>query len=41
LLESHLPRLDLALFGGVGAPLLLLGASLGRLARVRTQGELS
>src|SRR2546427_10718156 len=25
--------LDLALFGGVGGPLLLLGASLGRLAR--------
>jgi hypothetical protein len=31
--------LDLALFGGVGAPLLLLGASLGRLARVRAQEE--
>lgn len=31
--------LDLALFGGVGAPLLLLGASLGRLARVRPDGE--
>jgi hypothetical protein len=27
--------LDLAFFGGVGAPLLLLGASLGRLTRVR------
>lgn len=27
--------LDLALFGGVGAPLLLVGASLGRLARAR------
>lgn len=33
--------LDLALFGGVGAPLLLIGASLGRVARVRAQGELS
>jgi hypothetical protein len=32
--------LDLAFFGGVGAPLLLLGASLGRLARVRAQEEL-
>ena len=32
--------LDLALFGGVGAPLLLLGASFGRLARVKAQGEL-
>jgi hypothetical protein len=29
--------LDLALFGGVGAPLLLLGASLGRLARVKPE----
>ena len=29
--------LDLALFGGVGGPLLLLGASLGRLARVRAR----
>ena len=33
--------LDLALFGGVGGPLLLIGASLGRLARVKPQGELS
>lgn len=33
--------LDLALFGGVGAPLLLLGASLGRVARARPHGELS
>jgi hypothetical protein len=32
--------LDLALFGGVGGPLLLLGASLGRVARVRTREEL-
>jgi len=32
--------LDLAFFGGVGAPLLLVGASLGRLARVRAQEEL-
>jgi hypothetical protein len=32
--------LDLALIGGVGAPLLLLGASFGRFARVKTQGEL-
>ncbi len=33
--------LDLALFGGVGGPLLLIGASLGR-ARVRThEGELT
>lgn len=32
--------LDLALFGGVGAPLLLIGASLGRIARVRAEGEL-
>ena len=32
--------LDLALFGGVGAPLLLLGASLGRVARMRHQQEL-
>lgn len=30
--------LDLALFGGVGGPLLLLGASLGRLARTRAGG---
>jgi hypothetical protein len=29
--------LDLALFGGVGGPLLLLGASLGRLARVKPE----
>ncbi len=33
--------LDLALFGGVGGPLLLIGASLGRVARVRAQGELT
>lgn len=32
--------LDLALFGGVGAPLLLIGASLGRVTRVRAGGEL-
>jgi hypothetical protein len=32
--------IDLALFGGVGAPLLLIGASLGRLARVKPHGEL-
>ena len=32
--------LDLALFGGVGGPLLLLGASLGRLARVNHDREL-
>jgi hypothetical protein len=32
--------LDLALFGGVGGPLLLFGASLGRVARVRARGEL-
>ena len=29
--------LDLALFGGVGGPLLLLGASLGRVARVKPE----
>jgi hypothetical protein len=33
--------LDLALFGGVGGPLLLIGGSLGRFARLRTQEELS
>jgi hypothetical protein len=33
--------LDLALFGGVGGPLLLIGASLGRVSRVRAEGELS
>jgi hypothetical protein len=33
--------LDLALLGGVGGPLLLFGASLGRFARVRHQQELS
>ena len=33
--------IDLALFGAVGAPLLLLGASIGRLARVKPEGELS
>jgi hypothetical protein len=32
--------LDLALFGGVGGPLLLLGASLGRLARMKPDREL-
>lgn len=32
--------LDLALFAGVGGPLLLIGASLGRVARVRAEGEL-
>lgn len=32
--------IDIALLGGVGAPLLLFGASLGRLARVRTHREL-
>ena len=32
--------LDLALLGGVGGPLLLLGASLGRLARVKPDREL-
>ena len=31
--------LDVALFGGVGGPLLLLGASLGRVARVRRDGD--
>jgi hypothetical protein len=33
--------LDLALFGGVGAPLLLLGASLGRFVRLKPDRELS
>jgi hypothetical protein len=33
--------LDLALFGAVGGPLLLIGASLGRLVRVKPHGELS
>ena len=32
--------LDLALFGGVGGPLLLLGASMGRLARTKPDREL-
>jgi len=32
--------LDLALFAAVGLPLLLIGASLGRLVRVKPQGEL-
>jgi hypothetical protein len=32
---------DLALLGGVGGPLLLIGASLGRLARVKPDRELS
>jgi len=31
--------LDLALFGAVGVPLLLLGASLGRVARLKPEGE--
>jgi hypothetical protein len=33
--------IDLALLGGVGAPLLLIGASLGRLTRFRAGGELN
>lgn len=33
--------IDLALLGAVGAPILLLGASLGRHARVKPEGELS
>jgi hypothetical protein len=33
--------IDLALFGAVGVPLLLLGASIGRVARVKPEGELS
>jgi hypothetical protein len=32
--------LDLALLGAVGGPLLLLGASLGRLAHVKPEAEL-
>jgi hypothetical protein len=32
--------LDLALLGAVGCPLLLLGASLGRLAHVKPEAEL-
>lgn len=32
--------LDLALFGAVGVPLLLLGAMLGQLARMKPEGEL-
>lgn len=31
--------LDLALFGGVGGPLILIGASLGRIARLKPHGE--
>jgi hypothetical protein len=31
--------IDLALLGAVGAPILLLGASLGRFARVKPEGE--
>jgi hypothetical protein len=31
--------LDLALFGAVGLPLLVIGASLGRVVRVKPQGE--
>ena len=40
--RSTLPfsGLDLALFGAVGGPLLLIGASLGRLAHVKPEGEL-
>lgn len=34
-------QIDLALLGGVGAPLLLIGASMGRLARVRADGGLN
>jgi hypothetical protein len=33
--------IDLALFGAVGVPLLLLGASIGRVARIKPEGELS
>ena len=33
--------IDLALLGAVSAPLLLLGASFGRLARAKPEGELS
>jgi hypothetical protein len=32
--------IDLALLAAVGAPILLLGASLGRFARVKPEGEL-
>ena len=32
--------IDLALLAAVGAPLLLLGASLGRFARVKPEGDL-
>src|SRR5262245_6422439 len=32
--------IDLALLAAVGAPILLLGASLGRFARARPEGEL-
>ena len=41
--RSSLPfsGLDLALFGAVGVPLLLIGASLGRLVHVKPEGELS
>jgi hypothetical protein len=41
--SSTLPfsGLDVALLVGVGGPLLLLGASLGRVVRVKPQGELS
>jgi hypothetical protein len=40
--ERALPfsGIDLALFVAVGAPLLLLGASIGRLTRVKAEGEL-
>lgn len=31
--------IDLALLGAVGAPILLLGASLGRFARMKPEGE--
>jgi len=33
--------LDLALLLGVGGPLLLLGASMGRFVRIKPQGELT
>lgn len=33
--------IDLALLGAVSAPLLLLGASFGRLARAKPEGEMS
>ena len=41
--RSSLPfsGIDLAFLGAVSAPLLVLGASFGRLARVKPEGELS